>query len=363
MLRIDGLRVRFGAFEALRGVDLRVPAGEITSVLGPSGSGKTTLLRVIAGLERPTAGGVWWEGREVTQQPPHRRPFGLMFQDYALFPHRDVHGNVAFGLEMQRVRAPVVASRVREVLRLVGLDGYERRTVAGLSGGEQQRVALARALAPDPQLLMLDEPLGSLDRALRERLLEELRDLFKRLGVTIVYVTHDQEEAFALGDRVVLMRDGRVEAEGKPEDVWRRPANEFVARFLGFRNIAEVDVVDGIAASPWGDLPVDTTLPPGRHRLLLRPDAFVLPDGVTGRGTPRSHVAGAGAAGWVEAVVDAAVFRGGYVVVRARTPSGASLEAWVPPAAPIPVAGAPLRLRVARDGIVLLPPSDPPHER
>jgi thiamine transport system ATP-binding protein len=208
-------------------------------VLGPSGSGKSTLLRAIAGLVPGATGRIAFDGVDVGRLPPHRRGFGLMFQDHALFPHRDVLGNAAFGLRMRRLPGAVVDRRARDALALVGLAGFEHRRISDLSGGEQQRVALARALAPAPRLLMLDEPLGALDRALRDRLVVELRELFVRLGLAIVFVTHDHDEALALADRVIVLRDGRVEQTGTPRDVWHRPANAFVAGFLGW-NVTRV---------------------------------------------------------------------------------------------------------------------------
>ena len=255
MLRLESVSVRYGARVALAPVDLAVGPGEIVSLLGPSGSGKSSLLRAVAGLEPLASGGLWFEDRDITNVPTHERGFGLMFQDFALFPHRDVGDNVAFGLRMRDWPQPRTAARVAEVLALVGLPGAERRSVHQLSGGEQQRVALARALAPEPRLLMLDEPMGSLDRGLRERLPTELRDIFLRLGVTVLYVTHDQEEAFSVADRTVILRDGRVEADGTPERLWSQPPNGFVATFLGFRNVAPVTIRGGIATTPWGELP------------------------------------------------------------------------------------------------------------
>jgi thiamine transport system ATP-binding protein len=251
-LRARGLAFRYGDVTALGGVDLSVPTGEIMSVLGPSGSGKSTLLRVVAGLEPLASGSVAWHDRDLTQVPAHLRRFGLMFQDHALFPHRNVVDNVAFGLRMQRRPRSEIEHRAQDALARVGLRGFEHRRVHELSGGEQQRVALARAIAPEPRLLMLDEPLGSLDRALRDRLVVDLRTLFLDVGLTAVFVTHDHDEAFAVADRVMLMRDGRVEQVGRPEDVWRRPATETAARFLGFRNA--------------------TTL--GGRRVLTRPDGL-----------------------------------------------------------------------------------------
>jgi thiamine transport system ATP-binding protein len=220
-------------------VDLDVATGEVLAVMGPSGSGKSTVLRLVAGLDRPQRGTVAWDGVDITATPPHLRRFGLMFQDYALFPHRTVAENVAFGLRMQGWEPGVAGARVDEVLDLVGLGGFGDRRVPGLSGGEQQRVALARTLAPSPRMIMLDEPLGSLDRELRDRLATETRALFTALGVTAIYVTHDHEEAFAMADRVGILRAGRVEAQGTPQELWEDPGTEFVARLLGHPNVVD----------------------------------------------------------------------------------------------------------------------------
>jgi len=240
MLRTEGLEVRFGGRLVLDGATFDLAAGETVALLGPSGCGKTTFLRAVAGLQQLDRGRVLLDGQDVTRMPPHRRGIGLMFQDHALFPHRDVAGNVAFGLRMAGVPAGTIARRVEELLELVGLAGTNRRAVETLSGGEQQRVALARALAPSPRVLLLDEPLGSLDRPLHERLLEELAELFERLSLSVVYVTHDVAEAFALGDRVALMRAGRIVQAATPDELWARPADEWSARFLGLANV-EVD--------------------------------------------------------------------------------------------------------------------------
>jgi thiamine transport system ATP-binding protein len=234
MLEVHGLVVRYGDTAALDGIDVRVGDGEVVCVLGPSGSGKSTLLRAVAGLEPLAAGTVAWDGVDLRDTPPHRRRFGLMFQDHALFPHRDVAGNVGFGLKMQGSAPGAIRARTDELLALVGLPGFGSRPVRALSGGEQQRVALARALAPDPRLLMLDEPLGALDRALREHLVDELRAIFARRDRSVLVVTHDHEEAFALADRVVVLHEGRVEQDDDAATVWRRPATPFVAEFLGY---------------------------------------------------------------------------------------------------------------------------------
>ncbi len=239
MLRIENVDVSFGGKPALDGVTLEVGDAEVVTVLGPSGSGKSTLLRVIAGLQRPDTGRVLLDGDDITTVPPHRRGIGLVFQEHALFNHRDVHDNVAFGLRMRGDSRDAIERRAHELLELVGLSGYERRSVATLSGGEQQRVALARALAPEPRVLLLDEPLGSLDRRLRDRLLEDLEQLFERISLTALYVTHDQAEAFALGDRVAIVRAGRVVQTGTPDELWAHPADEDTARFLGLGNVRE----------------------------------------------------------------------------------------------------------------------------
>lgn len=278
MLTVRELVVRYGDRTALDGVDLGVADGEVVCVLGPSGSGKTTLLRAIAGLVPLDGGTVAWDGVDLRTTPPHRRGFGLMFQDHALFPHRDVAGNVAFGLRMRRVPPPVARARTAELLELVGLAGFESRSVGDLSGGERQRVALARALAPDPVLLMLDEPLGALDRHLREHLVAELRAIFGRRERAVLVVTHDHEEAFALADRVVVIRDGRVEQDDAATTVWRRPATAFVAEFLGYnvtRAFGSLVAVrpDGLAIDGHGPLAaqvIDRTFRRDHFRVRVR---------------------------------------------------------------------------------------------
>ena len=287
MLRAEEITVRFDGTPALDRATLDIADGEVVTVLGPSGSGKTTLLRVVAGLQRPDAGRVLLDGRDLSGAPPHLRGIGLVFQDHALFPHRDVFGNVSFGLRMRGDSPERIARRIGELLRLVGLAGYERRSVARLSGGEQQRVALARALAPEPRVLLLDEPLGSLDRPLRERLLEDLAQLFDELGATAVYVTHDQAEAFALGDRVAVMRAGSVDQVGEPDELWAHPASRDVARFLGLSSIANgalvrPEAVGVVPASRGGDGIVERAVRQGPTvRLSVRLDDGSRLDAVT----------------------------------------------------------------------------------
>ncbi len=237
LLRVASISKSFSGTTVLHDVSFHADEGEIVSLLGPSGCGKTTLLRIVAGLETADSGQVTFDGRVMDGVPVHHRGFGLMFQDYALFPHQDVVANVAFGLRMQGLPRAQVEARVVEMLDLVGLAGYEGRRVYDLSGGEQQRVALARSLAPGPRLLMLDEPLGSLDRALREELMNELRSILNGVGLTAVYVTHDQQEAFAVADRVIIMHRGHIVQQGAPQAVYSQPASPWVARFLGLGNL------------------------------------------------------------------------------------------------------------------------------
>ncbi|MDH3705955.1 MAG: ABC transporter ATP-binding protein [Acidimicrobiia bacterium] len=257
-LELTGLSVSYGEHRVLDDLHLTVDPGEIVVLLGPSGCGKSTLLRTVAGLEIPDTGTVRWAERRVDRLPPHERGFGLMFQHHALFPHRNVADNVAFGLEVRGDSRDGRATRVDELLTLVGLPGYQRRPITALSGGEAQRVALARALAPGPRLLLLDEPLASLDRPLRDRLLLDLRRLRDELDLTIVHVTHDRDEAFALADRLSLLHDGHVTAEGAPEQLWAQPPDSWTAKFLGHRNVVAAERLPGATHSS-GELvvPID----------------------------------------------------------------------------------------------------------
>ena len=334
-------------------MSLSVEPGAIVCLLGPSGCGKTTLLRVVAGLERPDAGQVCFAGAPVDDVPIHRRGFGLMFQDYALFPHRDVAGNVAFGLRMRRLPRDRIAARVAEMLDLVGLAGYERRRVYELSGGERQRVALARSLAPSPRLLMLDEPLGALDRALRERLLDELRDILKRVGVTSIYVTHDQAEAFAIADWLVLMQAGQIAQQGPPEAVYRQPVSAFVARFMGHSNLIAGQVIDQEET----DVVVDTAL--GRFvsagggpnvargsavLVVLRPEAATLAGTLEPAGS--NQMCG---------TVTERSFRGSRTRLVVQPATGPALTFELDAAA-LPPVGAPITLRLRPEAISIVSP-------
>jgi ABC-type Fe3+/spermidine/putrescine transport system ATPase subunit len=282
-LELVDIHKSFGATRALKGINLHVAPGEIVALLGPSGCGKSTLLSIIAGLERPERGDVLWDEASLAGVAAHQRGFGLMFQDFMLFPHLNVSDNIAFGLNMRGLPPEAQLKRIHEVLELVGLPGFEKRDVNTLSGGEQQRVALARSLAPAPRLLMLDEPLGSLDRALRERLLLDLQIILQRSQQTALYVSHDQEEAFVLADRIVLLNAGKVEQAGTPLEIYRQPASVFSARFLGLDNLlpGKISRVDGQLQvnTALGNFPLDET---EQHTageavtVLLRPEAFSL---------------------------------------------------------------------------------------
>ena len=266
-LSVRGLAVTYGDLRAVDGVDLEVAAGEVVALLGASGSGKSSLLRAVAGLEDVAAGEVAWGGRSMVRVPVHKRGFGLMFQDGQLFEHRDVGGNIAYGLtDLPRAQR---SERVREMLELVGLPGFEQRRVTTLSGGQAQRVALARALAPAPRLLLLDEPLSALDRALREQLATDVRTILRRGGTTALYVTHDQDEAMTVADRVGVMEAGRLLRLDTPQRLWAEPGSSKVARFLGFDVVGDLAlapgalrVVEASAGEP-GELdgPVQTEIP------------------------------------------------------------------------------------------------------
>lgn len=237
LLEVSNVSKQYGKGFAVKRVSLSAERGDIVCLLGPSGCGKTTMLRLIAGLESPDDGTITFDGRVLNRAPARDRGFGLMFQDLALFPHMDVWGNVSFGLRMQRRDRDQVWARVNALLRLVGLDDFQKRKVHELSGGERQRVALARSLAAEPQLLMLDEPLGALDRALREALQTQVRGILKALGQTAIYVTHDRDEAYAMADTMVIMEGGEVVQAGTPEELYTAPRSELVARSMGIRNV------------------------------------------------------------------------------------------------------------------------------
>jgi ABC-type Fe3+/spermidine/putrescine transport system ATPase subunit len=373
LLDVSHVSKSYPGLPVLEDASFSVALGEIVCLLGPSGCGKTTLLRIIAGLEVPDTGQVIFNERDLADTPVHQRNFGFMFQDYALFPHKDVFDNVAFGPRMQGQSPAEIAARVGEVLALVGLGGYDHRRVIELSGGEQQRVALARSLAARPRLLLLDEPLGALDRAMREQLMNDLRAILKRLELTAVYVTHDQEEAFAIADRVLIMRarpesgeGGWIEQDGQPDQVYRYPATSYVARFLGFRNLLAGVVTavgerqeDGtgerhptltaetrLGPLTAGDVPHGHA-PGDRVTVLVRPEAAVV------------HPAGATGANIVPGRLLEVSFRGSYYLIHTQHAHKITLtcEASVTNCG-LPPAGQPLALWLDPAAVTLLPNQD-----
>jgi ABC-type Fe3+/spermidine/putrescine transport system ATPase subunit len=357
LLEIHAVSKSYGGTPVLRDVSFQVEEDEIVCLLGPSGCGKTTLLRIVAGLETADSGQVTFGDRPLDDVEVHRRGFGLMFQDYALFPHKDVVANVAFGLRMQALPRRQVEARVADMLDLVGLAGYGQRRVYDLSGGEQQRVALARSLAPGPRLLMLDEPLGSLDRALREELMGELQAILKQVGVTSIYVTHDQQEAFAVADRVIIMERGRIVQQGTPQSVYRQPASSWIARFLGLSNLLPGRVVIPESSPGQGSSPVvetalgQLTLPQAdglaggqRVTVLIRPEAARLAEDCPGE---QDIV--------LEGRVEECSFRGSHYRLVAHHQSGLDLTfELVPGAASLPGPGETVRLALRAEAVSLL---------
>jgi len=356
-VRIEGLSKRYshrvkGEVYAARDVSIDVSPGEFLTLLGPSGCGKTTTLRMVAGFEKPDAGRVLFGGQDVTHTPANARNIGFVFQNYALFPHLSVAENVAYGLEVRAVPAADTAARVAEVLKLVGLAGYEHQFSSQLSGGEQQRVALARAIVIHPRVLLFDEPLSNLDAKLRVQMRQEIRDLQRRLGITTLYVTHDQEEAMAVSDRIVVMSKGVVRAQGTAQELYHRPRSEFVAQFIGRVNLVPARVIEAgggrarveamgatlEAAAPGGASPGDAV------RLVLRPEAI--------------EVVREGAGHW-DAVVAERVFLGEKIEYRLRC-GDAMLHIVRYNAGPGEAmdVGAAVRLRVVEGAASLLPKED-----
>jgi spermidine/putrescine transport system ATP-binding protein len=279
-IRLIDLEKRFGAVRAVDGVSIDIASGEFFSLLGPSGCGKTTTLRMIGGFELPTGGRILLRDRDITTDPPDKRPVNMVFQSYALFPHLDVGGNVAFGLKRKHVEKSEITRRVGEALELVHLAGYQERKPYQLSGGQQQRVALARALVNRPTVLLLDEPLGALDLKLRRRLQLELKRIQLEVGITFVYVTHDQEEALTMSDRIAIMNQGKVEQLGTPEELYERPTTRFVADFIGTTNLLRGTVdAEGVVRLATGEVAPCSLghLTPGAEvELSVRPEAIAL---------------------------------------------------------------------------------------
>jgi putative spermidine/putrescine transport system ATP-binding protein len=279
MIELDAIGKRFGTVDAVKSLSLTIAEGELVSLLGPSGCGKTTSLRIVAGFESPTSGRLSIGGRDMTHVPVEQRGLSMVFQNYALFPHLNVIENVAFGLRLKRVSKPEIEARVRKALDQVGLAGLGDRSPRQLSGGQQQRVSLARALVVNPAVLLMDEPLSNLDLKLREQLRDEIRSLQRALGITAIYVTHDQGEAMAMSDRIAVMRAGGIEQIGRPREIYERPSTTFVASFIGHCNLlpGAVDAATSVFRTPRGLALRVAAAPPssserGEIRLAIRPE-------------------------------------------------------------------------------------------
>jgi putative spermidine/putrescine transport system ATP-binding protein len=317
-LRLEGVTRRFGDTAALEGLDLEIEGGEFIALLGPSGCGKTTALNCLAGLLPLSGGAIWLDGERIDGRPPERRGFGMVFQNYALFPHLSVRRNVAFGLAMRRTPKDEARERIDRALALVGLEPHAGKYPAQLSGGQQQRVSIARAVVIEPSLLLMDEPLSNLDAKLRLEMRTEIRRLHQDLGLTTVYVTHDQEEALSLADRLVLLRDGRVEQVGAPEEIYGAPVSAYAAGFMGYRNMLELEVVEGDGTH--------ATVADGGLRLrgLDRRAADARRAVVAIR--PEDFTVGAGGENDVSARVEVVEYRGQQLAVEALAAGGRRLH-------------------------------------
>ena len=327
-LRLAELTKIFGASRAVDRVSLSIEPGSMVALLGPSGCGKTTTLRMIAGLLQPNAGEIYLNGDPITQVPVHRRNIGMLFQNYALFPHMTVAQNIAFGLETRGMARAAIAERVTEALQLVQLSGYQERLPSQLSGGQQQRVGLARAVVVEPALLLLDEPLGALDKSLRESMQVELRALQRRLGITTVFVTHDQDEALTMSDRIVIMRDGQIEQVGAPQDVYRHPVSRFTASFLGASNFFRGRVTGATGDTVTVAVPDGPTLRLRTNRevggevtLALRPEFVAVEPGETAKGDASPNA--------TPAVVEQVIYHGFITHLHMRLPNGDLLLAFL----------------------------------
>jgi spermidine/putrescine transport system ATP-binding protein len=278
-LTIRSLRRSFGSQVALNDVSLEIRSGEFFSLLGPSGCGKTTLLRIIAGLDAPDAGSILLDGEDLLRLPAHQRPINTVFQSYALFPHLSVAENIGFGLRMKKIRAGEIQERVRRMMDLAHVEKLRDRKPHELSGGQRQRVALARALVNEPRVLLLDEPLAAVDQQLRAGLQTELRALQAELGLTFIYVTHDQEEALKLSDRIAVMRVQEIAQVGAPQEVYDKPINAWVADFLGASNFVSAEIKNGLASTPFGDIRFANPHPDGSATLFFRPEKISMGSG------------------------------------------------------------------------------------
>jgi len=354
-LDLTDVRKEFtGGTVAVEDFNLQAEKGEFVSFLGPSGCGKTTTLRMIAGFERPTSGTITIQGADVTDRAPNQRNVGMVFQSYALFPNMTVAGNIGFGLRIRKRPADQIKKRVGELLELINLSGRGDRYPWQLSGGQQQRVALARALAIEPQVLLLDEPLSALDAKIRVQLREQIRAIQRQLGITTIYVTHDQEEALSLSDRIVVMSEGRIEQIGTPAEIYNFPATTFVAKFVGSLNVVTAKTVDGAAGTVTvDDLPIRTFKPfqaaAGTEVVLaLRPEVVTIVrdgDAASVRTANRLH-----------ATVDEVTFLGSVVRTRVKLPGGTTLnfDTFNDPHLVVPALGSPVTIGFPAEGCLVL---------
>jgi spermidine/putrescine transport system ATP-binding protein len=357
-ISIIGLRKEFDGVIAVDGVDLEIEAGEFFTLLGPSGCGKTTTLRMVGGFEQPTEGQILLDGVDVAQSPPHKRPVNTVFQSYALFPHLDVHKNVAYGLRWRKdLDRGARDARVQKALELVRLTEYARRRPHQLSGGQQQRVALARALVLEPSVLLLDEPLGALDAKLRHSLRAELASLQREVGITFVFVTHDQEEALEMSTRLAVMDGGRVVQLGTPEEVYQQPLTEFVADFLGVANLLDVECLPGTGTTRtvrYGELTLEAQAPAGdathARRAVIRPECVEVQEpGLTGVNR-------------IPGLVDRSVFLGSTTQLMVRLPHGEVLQSLVTNTSrgSAPAAGQPVTVHLPSQSLRVLAATERP---
>ena len=358
VIRLDGVSKRFGDYVAVESADFDIAEGEFFSMLGPSGCGKTTTLRMIAGFEQPTSGRILLQGQDVSRTPPHKRDVNTVFQNYALFPHMNVFDNVAFGLRNKKTPNDVVRTRVMELLEVVRLPDMAERRPNQLSGGQQQRIALARALVNLPKALLLDEPLGALDLKLRETMQLELKRIQREVGITFIFVTHDQEEALTMSDRIAVMTQGRVDQIGSPTEIYHRPATAFVAGFIGTANLLPVTVrsQDGDSVTVDSRTGNQFRIPAGGAHYDPGAEATVMirPERLVPAGAP---LHGGEPAGSIECTVTSMVFQGPVVRCQVATSTGADLVAHLGPEDdPASIAvGSPITMTWAYEGAYLVP--------
>jgi putative spermidine/putrescine transport system ATP-binding protein len=344
-ITVRALTKRYGGLTVLDAVDLDVKSGEFLTLLGPSGSGKTTLLMIMAGFVRPDEGSLRFGETEVIRLAPHKRDVGMVFQNYALFPHMDVAGNIAFPLKLRGIGKEETARRVEEALDLVKLGGYGQRRIDQLSGGQRQRIALARAIVFEPRILLMDEPLSALDKQLREHMQVELRQLHERLGMTTVYVTHDQREALTMSDRIAVIDQGRVKQVDTPRVIYERPANRFVAEFIGESAFVGVEVKGGACRFDGAILSLGQPVArEGRHTLMIRPERLAILDGDAPSGVNA-----------LPATVTNTIYQGDSVAVQATLSDGTPVGVRTGASGPLPKVGDRLSLGLAAADTYLLP--------